>query len=59
MKRSKMIEVIRDYLNTSKDDLNNEDKADYILCCCEMWGMLPPSAKLGFLNTEDNAWEAE
>jgi hypothetical protein len=54
-----MIEVIRDYLNTSKDDLNNEDKADYILCCCEMWGMLPPSAKLGFLNTEDNAWEAE
>ena len=47
MKRSKMIEIIKEYLDLLKDESLNlskdtQNQAEYILGCCETWGMLPP-----------------
>jgi len=46
MKRSEMIEVIEDYLDITEDvefaNLSNKDKSEYILGCCETWGMSAP-----------------
>lgn len=46
MKRSEMIEVIKDYLDLREEDPRTHpdslDAAEYILGCCETWGMLPP-----------------
>lgn len=65
MKRSEMIKVIKDYLDLvqEEDGLNptTEDMAEYILGCCEVWGMLPPTVefKMAGKNMRDNTWEAE
>lgn len=44
-----MIKVIKDYLDLvgeePKDTFSTEDQAEYILGCCETWGMLPPENK--------------
>ena len=46
MKRSEMIQIIKDYLDLvseePKDTFSTEEQAEYILGCCETWGMSPP-----------------
>lgn len=66
MKRSKMVEVIKEYLDLLKDESLNlskdtQDQAEYILGCCETWGMLPPRIDfmIGEMRASDNAWESE
>lgn len=59
MKRSEMVEVIEDYLIISEDMfVSNKDKAEYILGCCETWGMLPP-ATVSELQNLDISWDDE
>ena len=72
MKRSEMVEIIKDYLDLLKDDSLNlskdtQDQAEYILGCCETWGMLPPEIEeqsFKFLPSGEmvynvNEWEPE
>lgn len=60
-----MVEVIKDYLDIVMEedgyDPNPEDMAEYILGCCETWGMLPPTIefKMGEKTVRDNTWEPE
>lgn len=46
MRRSEMVAMIADYLDMRDEDRNihplNMDAADYILGCCETFGMSPP-----------------
>ena len=45
MKRSEMIENIKDYLDliNTESDFSTQDMAEYILSgCCETFGMQPP-----------------
>jgi len=60
MKRSEMVQVIEDYLEICPDlvDHTNKDKAEYIIGCCETWGMLPPD-KGADSYTGDHDWEPE
>ena len=57
MKRSEMVQVIEDYLEICPDlvDHTNKDKAEYIIGCCETWGMLPPDAMPPALSLEERA----
>ncbi len=58
-----MVDIVKDYLDITDDGdfehLSNKDKADYIVGCCETWGMIPPSTKLFKLFGNDNCWEEE
>ena len=60
MKRSDMITVIRDYLDLvedcTKDEFSNNSMAEYIIGCCETWGMTPPNQ---YANTNEFRFEWE
>ena len=60
MKRSEMIKVIKDYLDIVDEEpnmnLSNQDKAEYILGCCETWGMLPPAH---IPKDKNSIWDSE
>lgn len=69
MKRSEMVEIIQEFLDLIKDDPkihngNTKDHAEYILGCCETWGMLPPENPNISQHVIDNClsgnyWESE
>jgi len=51
MKRSEMLEVIQEYIEIRDEGEvwhGSKDAAEYILGCCETWGMLPPPKEVIF-----------
>ncbi len=56
-----MVRIIKEYLDIRDDgdvDHTNQDSAEYILGCCETWGMLAPEVENPSQEVIDNCLSA-
>lgn len=60
MRRSEMVQGIKDYLDLTEEEIeflpDSQTRADYILYFCEMLGMLPPTIPSKKTKKEDYSY---